>query len=374
MMEAVELHRQAMALAEEASLAEFKGEANRARKLILSAYEKEKQAAMQVETSMEPTRSVLYRSAASLAIECGELQEAERLIYLGLSGSPPSEIYDELKSLLENIDFHRHLSLHGLTLLHNEFQMSMWGDVVAHGMTRTNELIERVVSMKKLIRRTVERRSGEKFHEGGKPKKSISEAVELYISVPKAASFSVSFRLGTSDQLSFPDLDVPTAADAIIDDIFESFELFNEPDIHRLREKISDPAYYRSFIGLARNIAPDGEAIRQVGFTTLWKGKERHVRLTMPREETPSIDIDPSNQEKEGYVSVEGKLLYADEMKEGAEKIKLKDDRGTIFKIRVQSGMMSDIVRPMWESAVIVSGNLAAGWITLEDIKRVREE
>jgi hypothetical protein len=48
----------------------------------------------------EPTRSVLHRSAASLAVECLQLREAERLIGQALAGNPPPDIADELRDLL----------------------------------------------------------------------------------------------------------------------------------------------------------------------------------------------------------------------------------------------------------------------------------
>lgn len=373
MNKATELHSEAMALAEKASIAKLRGEMEQAKSLFYQAFLKERDAASRNESGQEPTRSVLYRSAASLAIECEKLKEAEHLVYLGLSGAPPLEIYDELRTLLEDIGFCHHLSLHGITLLHNEFQMSMWGDVVAHGMTRTNELIRRAEQMKKLVRRTAERKLGKKFREGGRPEKVVSEAIELYVSAPRAASFAISFRIGASKQLSFPGVTIAHAPDAIIDDIFENFELFNESATEKLRHKIEDPAYYRNFIGLAREIAPDGEAIKRVGLTTMRQGKEHYVKLTLRREEAPGIEPEPIEVDEERFISVQGQLLYADEMKEGSENIKLKDERGNIFKIKVPSGMMSDIVRPMWESEVMVSGFRKAGWITLEDIKRIKE-
>ena len=51
----------------------------------------------------EPTRSVLFRSAASLAIQCHKFSDAERLIELGLSGKPPKLIATELNALQEQI-------------------------------------------------------------------------------------------------------------------------------------------------------------------------------------------------------------------------------------------------------------------------------
>jgi hypothetical protein len=57
---------------------------------------------------LEPTRSVLHHSAATLALECNELREAERLISRALSGFPPIDIAEELRNLLiEEIYSHR---------------------------------------------------------------------------------------------------------------------------------------------------------------------------------------------------------------------------------------------------------------------------
>ncbi|OAD22641.1 hypothetical protein THIOM_001545 [Candidatus Thiomargarita nelsonii] len=49
---------------------------------------------------IEPTRSVLFRSAACLALDFDDYREAERMIAFGLSGNPPLEILEELRELL----------------------------------------------------------------------------------------------------------------------------------------------------------------------------------------------------------------------------------------------------------------------------------
>jgi hypothetical protein len=68
----------------------------------LSAFEQERSAANLVadQLDFEPTRSMLHRSAASLAVKCCQLREAERLIGRALAGNPPPDIADELRDLL----------------------------------------------------------------------------------------------------------------------------------------------------------------------------------------------------------------------------------------------------------------------------------
>ena len=96
------LHRDAMILAEQA-LAEV--DTRIAQRLFRAAFDNERQAAEELAGTLEaePTRSVLYRSAASLAADCGEYSEAERLAGEGLAGRPPAEIADELRELLSQV-------------------------------------------------------------------------------------------------------------------------------------------------------------------------------------------------------------------------------------------------------------------------------
>ena len=96
------LHREAMELVDQAFLARQKGDATAAVELTRAAFAQERAAANLVANlfDLEPTRSVLHRSAAVLAVECSELREAERLIGRALAGNPPDDIANELRDLL----------------------------------------------------------------------------------------------------------------------------------------------------------------------------------------------------------------------------------------------------------------------------------
>ncbi len=58
----------------------------------------------------EPTESVLFRSAATIAFEIKDYREAERLVCLGLSGNPPVEIANELRSLYDAVSMERNMT------------------------------------------------------------------------------------------------------------------------------------------------------------------------------------------------------------------------------------------------------------------------
>jgi hypothetical protein len=96
------LHREAMELVDQAFLARQRGDATTAVELTKAAFLVERGAADLVANlfELEPTRSVLHRSAAVLAVECSELREAEKLIARALAGNPPDDIANELRDLL----------------------------------------------------------------------------------------------------------------------------------------------------------------------------------------------------------------------------------------------------------------------------------
>ena len=99
------LHNEAMDLALQGDIASQKNAQEESLALYTSAFEKEREAALLADfmQNPEPGLSILYRSAASLAIQCGRYREAEQLIAKALSGNPTNEIAHELRELLRDI-------------------------------------------------------------------------------------------------------------------------------------------------------------------------------------------------------------------------------------------------------------------------------
>jgi hypothetical protein len=105
MSDARTLHRLAMEKADEALAARRTDRLNEANVLFREALQLESQAAMNLigNVEEEPTRSVLFRSAATLAVNGGLYASAAYLIGCALEGNPPTEIREELRGLLGSI-------------------------------------------------------------------------------------------------------------------------------------------------------------------------------------------------------------------------------------------------------------------------------
>jgi hypothetical protein len=196
----------------------------------------------------------------------------------------------------------------------------------------------------------------------------IREEFEPYISLPRAASFAVTIRIGRAKAQKnlIPEIDpVATVIDEIIDDI----ELINNNNEKKLREKIKDETYFMNFVGLTKQLSPDGKNVQMVGLTTSWAGKEKKIALTRSRENIQLQEKFEQETKKkdEKMVSVAGMLSYADAHQ---KKIKLTDEKGKKYKVSVPEGL-SDIVKPYWEEIVLVSGRQKGDIIILDDIKKI---
>jgi len=105
MTEAERNHNKAMEWASRAHIAKTKGNEEEALKHTKKALGLEVKAAelLEHEYEVEPTRSILFRSAATLAKNAGDYQVAFDLIRRALQGKPDDNTYAELISLLTNI-------------------------------------------------------------------------------------------------------------------------------------------------------------------------------------------------------------------------------------------------------------------------------
>jgi len=105
MSQAQILHQEAMSVAQEAFAAQRAGNFEQYLVMSRQAFEKEKAAAWLLfdQFDAEPTRSVLFRSAAQLAFNCGLVRETEQLVAAALVGNPPAEIMRELRQLSKSV-------------------------------------------------------------------------------------------------------------------------------------------------------------------------------------------------------------------------------------------------------------------------------
>ncbi len=342
-----------MDFADEAFFAKRNGQEELAKEYFEKAYQAEKRAAEQVDDPLlEPTRSVLFRSAATLAFDCGKVEEAERLVLRALLGDPPPEIESELKALFEKTQFKEHISLHGVALNAGELQLTLVGRAIGEGMAYLKEVVARLQDIEKLVYRTKARVRNQDFS-----RRLILPSLHgLYMSVPRTGSFSVTLKVGEEDILPLPNFD---DSHDVVGEFMDCMELLQNKRFDLLRERIEVPQYFQNFVGLAKKIAPDGEDITMVGLTVLRGANERSVSFSCHRHEIPDftqVEVHSSEFELgDNPTTVSGVLRYADALRHDHE-VKLAVPEGRPWKILVPEGLMEDIVTPHWGKPVKVRG------------------
>ena len=370
-----ELHDRAMDIAFLADRARSRGEDAEAQRLYGEALIQEQRAIRELREPVEPTRSVLHRSAAWLALECGDTRLAEKLAAAGLAADPPEDIAEELRDVWEQATFGRHLKLRGVSLTDNEIQMSLSGPGVGWGVAPWATYRRRVDDSVKMLTRITERRADRPFRTQGPPAKDIASLLNPHVSLPRAASYAVTLKLGHGAQLSLDGvLELPDVRD-VIDDFLGIVEAVDRADEDRLAHIVPDDLYRRNALALAKNIAPDGEDVRQVGFTAVRSGQTRTVGFRRLRQDVSKPAAPPSahgrNGEEssaDGATEVSGVLLFANAIGDGSHTIKIVDEDGKAHKLIVPPEMMDDIVRPMWNSRVIARGVLRGRQVELKEI------
>ena len=187
-----DLHNQAMESVDYAFFARKRGNEEEAQRFFEDAFAKEVAAinALEERERVEPMYSVLHRSAATLALDCGRLREAEKWAAKGLTLEPYPEIVEELRDVLEQATFERHLELRGIELAGDEMQMSLSGKGVGLGFAALTAVTSRATDTAALITRITERLAGKPFREAGRPDESVRRQT-LYLSPSRVGSFAV---------------------------------------------------------------------------------------------------------------------------------------------------------------------------------------
>ena len=380
MSTAKELHDQAMDLVETAILERVRGNAELTAQLYSEALELELAAIEILDAhgkTAEPTWSVLHRGAGWMAFNSNQFRRAEQLASKALAGDPHPEIADELRDLWEQSNSHRHLELRGVELAADEMQLSLSGDDVGHGFITATEFITRTENVLKLVNRTIERLNNRPFRRRGPMPKYLADSYGLFISTPRAASFAATMKLSSpiAEQSSHNAI----GAYEIFDEFMDLMDMINHSRVDEIRERIPNSQYLHNFLDLSKKIAPDGDRIRQVGFTTVRSGHQRSVPLTRPAAE---INLQPyvirAPYQDVPYVSdilaellLTGVLLGAEVRRSNTDYIKVVDDDGQMHEIHVTKGKLDEIVQPLWHSRVVVlCARQGSRWI-LQEIEPV---
>lgn len=262
------LHREAMRCVDKSTVARLEDNREEYLRYTRLAYEKETAAAVLMEDKkdIEPTRSVLYRSAATLAYRCEMYVEAKRLIHTALGGNPPPEIEFELNDLLGKVK----LAQSNIHLSDKHLRLTLDGNDIAFGRAPARTLATRIISVEEMLQATVR------------------APVPLFYDTVGAASFYVDLTLSAETQPTLPGFD---NFDEIVEPFIRNLELLNRGETETLKETIADPSNYGEFVKAAIDLAPDGKAISSVNLQARIAGQIQAISFERHQNELSEIPI-----------------------------------------------------------------------------------
>jgi hypothetical protein len=331
------VHNTAIRLMHEARMAD---NPNERRRLYREAYTNEREAAeaLRDHLELEPTRSILFKGAGFLALECGEYLEAEKLLAAGLLGNPPAAIATEIRNLMDKARFDMHLNLQGLSLAEGDFRVAFTGAGISHGIA-SESFLSRVKALQALLGRFLR-------HFGFK------EQTVFYWEAIEPASLSVSIRVAQA-QRTLAGFEASGPVSRAIEGVIEVVDNFERGDLDTDTSKKYGEAFMREARQLIDQVAPDGQEISAVMLGTIHDGQELKAQLTRRAtlDEEPIVDYSTLAEEIAGKRRIEGRLLYANQIQK-RPKISLLADDGSKYEIYVGDVSLDDIVRPLWNRRV----------------------
>lgn len=300
------------------------------------------------------TYSVIHRSAASVALESGDSELAEKLVAKVIARGADPAIVNDLREISSHAIANQKLQQHGIQLLNNDIEMSLDGPaIIDDGMIPWTDWQGRIAAAIGFMNRIVE-------NAVFKP--------PVFLSRPRSGSFAVSIRLGSPvvDSDAFDGMDpVP----AYIDKFMNSMNAVNQLDLQFLESRFQNPEDRKSFLSTARRIAPDGKRVENVNFTqTKPTNETRTVAITkttstLPRPTELNVEAPGDNE------IVTGRLLFADGRDEDKSQIRIVAANGDIRVDVPEDKNIYGIVDEMWNCDVEVVTLKSRGKLELRDIK-----
>lgn len=349
--EVFNIHNKAMLYAQDALVQRVSGNEDAYRQLNQMAFSIELNAAMSlVAADREPMRSLLFKSAAAMALNAQMFRDAEKMIGYGLAGNPPDSIAEEMRNLFEDIKFHRSIEEAGKSLSRNSLRLSIDGTGVGLGWVESGEFIRRFQALTNMVYRSAQRMLNIATM-GRQVPEDILNKYAPYLGAATAGSFKIDIRFMKTDpdQTALFDEMEPS----VFLDVVENLDLINTGQNVTLREKMGDNEFYLNFVQLSKVVAPDGDRIKSVVVTTQGVGAEKTVYMRKPKSDYPRFkkQSESAGIRKGKELVAVGKLKIADAEANRIKVIDVKDGSESTYFINVDAGLV-DIVKLYFDTRV----------------------
>lgn len=331
------------------------------------------------EEASEPTRSILFISAATMALRARNVSLAERLACDGLRGYPGPFHRRELHTLLEQATLELHLAAQGQELDPADLHISLSGQAAGGGIIMATDFERRLDNIGTMVKRSYMRLQQLDYVPDLRAKVDnwYADGYKLALAAPQAGSFAIRIKLIRPQFTQLKLMSHAVTPEKVITDIIDKMTLLQEGKIEALEKSIDDDKYLTNFLSSAGEIMPDGV---NVNLVTLVSNTNR-VALQKPRkavkQEVRDFNVqfraDRSSEKAEERV-ITGTLDEARRGKKKGISITGQSDEGPIVtKVQIKDGL-EDIVRSYFGMVVRATGYMEKSVFHANDIEGVEIE
>ena len=350
----VRLHREASELANRARIAQFNGDETAYLRLTVKAFEKESESAKLLR--QDPSHrmfAILHRSAATLAYRCGEHESAEELIIEGMRQARNVDMREDLYNLLDKVRLAMRYGQHTNELEGEELVMTLQGVEPNLGLIDPSLLSKRILKFSTLVRNTIGSINSYTFRN----RRKVDRDYRVLATLPSFGSYRIGMTVTHIGPDRFPGF---SYFDGVRLKVLENLRLLKGGEIARLQSDLKDDGYVQNLVGLAKELAPDGNAITAVGIEARIEGQRQSMLFDSTRDELNEmvlpLDVESVPDEykiTDDRDTVIGVLQHADATK---DLVKLLTDDGKWWHIVVPEGLAEDVVKPYFGDRVQVEG------------------
>lgn len=350
----VRLHREASELANKARIAQFDGDENAFLQLTQQAFHKESESAKLLHK--DPSHhmfAILHRSAATLAYRCGEHKSAEELILEGMRQVRNDGLREDLYKLLDRVRLAVKYGQNANQLENEELVMTLQGIEANRGLIEPSLLSKRILKFSTLVRNTIGWLNDYRFGDLSK----VGREYQILATAPSFGSYRIGMTVTHVGPNRFPGI---SYFDGVRLKVMENLRLLNGGEIAILKSDLNDNRYLQNLVGLAKELAPDGNTITAVGIEATIEGQRKSILFDSTRDDLNEMVL-PLDEESvsddyritDDMATVVGVLKYADATK---SQVKLLTEDGKWWQIVVPEGLAEDVVKPYFGDRVQVEG------------------
>lgn len=305
---------------------------------------------------IEPSRSIICRSAATLALDCGKIDDAERIAATGLAGNAPPEIASELRDILFEVQYLRHVGA-SPAMSEDVVRLTISGPAIVGHRIDPEVFFPRIEAMYSIISRVQEKLQNRHFRPSSRRLKSLTEELPVQVEPSINGEFGVDFhtriqqpRLKMDNQ---SDDGVANSTLRVISDVSEG----RKNSLMKFCNR--DEAYYRYFVATVRSLLPDGKKVKNVGVFTKDKQLNRvGVKLTYAsKTQSKTMSLVKKEQSHVQAVGVlSGAVQVGSQRKSRVKVTTVVDGETSDQSFTVPAGITSEFLAKYWNANVIVTG------------------